>query len=93
MDTPQALRERVIGKATEDGGFRSQLIADPKGTIQSELGINLPDSLSVEVHEESTGTAHLVLPPDSKLSEGDLQAVAGGFFGSSMGSAKSLLNW
>ena len=34
-----------------------------------------------------------MLPPDSKLSEGDLQAVAGGFFGSSMGSAKSLLNW
>ena len=39
----------------------------------------MPESLSVEIHEESSGTAHLVLPPDSKLSRNDLRAVAGGF--------------
>ena len=38
----------------------------------------MPASLSIEVHEESDAAAHLVLPPDSKLSEGDLQAVSGG---------------
>ena len=38
----------------------------------------MPASLSIGVHEESGTTAHLVLPPDSKLSEGDLQAVSGG---------------
>ena len=38
----------------------------------------MPASLSIGVHEESSTTAHLVLPPDSKLSESDLQAVAGG---------------
>ena len=34
---------------------------------------------SVEVHEESGTTAHLVLPPDSKLSQNDLEKVAGGY--------------
>ena len=43
-----------------------------------ELGVTMPASLSIGVHEESGTTAHLVLPPDSKLSEGDLQAVSGG---------------
>ena len=38
----------------------------------------MPASLSIGVHEESGTTAHLVLPPDSKLSDGDLQAVSGG---------------
>ena len=55
--------------------------------------MTIPPSMAIKVHEESAETVHLVLRPESKLSEGELQAVAGGFFGSSMGSAKSLLNW
>ena len=35
----------------------------------------------IQVHEESSTSAHLVLPPASKLNTTDLQAVAGGFIG------------
>ena len=78
METPNEMRMKIVGKAAEDADFRTRLLSDPKGAIGQELGVTMPASLSIEIHEESDAAAHLVLPPDSKLSEGDLQAVAGG---------------
>ena len=78
MKTPNELREEIVGKAAKDSDFRALLLADPKGALKQELGVTIPDSLSVEVHEESNTTTHLVLPPDSKLNEDELQAVVGG---------------
>ena len=78
MDTPSEMRAKIVGRASEDAEFRARLLSDPKGTIEQELGIAIPASLSIKVHEEGDTTAHLLLPPDSRLSEGDLQAVAGG---------------
>ena len=70
----------VVGKATEDADFRAWLLSDPKGAISQELGVAIPVSMSIQVHEESGTTAHLVLPPSSMLSEHDLQAItAGGY--------------
>ena len=79
METPKEMRAKIVGKATEDADFRARLLSDPEGAIGQELGVTIPASLSIEVHEESGTTAHLVLPPDSNLGEGDLRAVAGGF--------------
>ena len=78
METPKEVRMKIVGKATEDPDFRARLLSDPKGAIGQELNVTIPASLSIEVHEESEATAHLILPPRSKLSEGDLQAVSGG---------------
>ena len=78
MKTPNEMRAKIAGKAAEDADFHARLLSDPKGAIEQELGVAIPASLSIEVHEESGATAHLVLPPHSKLNEGDLQTVAGG---------------
>ena len=78
METPDEMRTKIVDKATGDAEFRARLLGDPKGALERELGVTIPASLSVEVHEESGETAHLVLPPDSKLTESDLRAVAGG---------------
>ena len=78
METPNEMRAKIVGKATGDADFRARLLSDPKAVIGQELGVTIPESLSIEVHEEGGATAHLVLPPSSRLSEGDLQAVAGG---------------
>ena len=78
METAQAMHAKIVGKAAEDADFRARLLSDPKGAIAQELGVTIPASLSIEVHEESDATAHLILPPDSRLSEGDLQTVSGG---------------
>ena len=72
------LRGRLLEKATADEAFRAQLLGDPKGTLEQELGVTIPASLSIEVHEEDDTTAHLVLPPGSRLNDNDLQAIAGG---------------
>ena len=78
METAKDMRAKVVGKAGTDEGFRARLLADPKGAIGDELGVSLPAGLAVEVHEDDAVTRHLVLPPSSRLSEGDLQAVSGG---------------
>ena len=81
METPNEMRTKIVGKATEDVEFRALLLSDPKAAIEQELGLAIPASVSIEVHEEGDTAAHLVLPPGSKLNEGDLQAVAGGWAG------------
>ena len=78
METPDEMRTKIVEKATGDAEFRARLLGDPKGAIEQELGVSIPASMSIEVHEESGETAHLVLPPDSKLNDADLQAAAGG---------------
>ena len=78
METVREMQEKIIGKADQDADFRALLLSDPKGAVEQALGVRVPESMSVEVHEQSATTVHLILPPDSKLNEDDLQAVAGG---------------
>ena len=93
METPKEMQMKIVDKATGDADFRARLLSDPKGAIGQELGVTMPASLSIEVHEESGTTAHLVLPPDSTLSEGDLQAITGGMFGLVNEQHRRELNW
>ena len=70
------MRLKIVGRAAEDTDFRAWLLSDPKGAIGQELNVTIPASLSIEVHEENATTAHLVLPPSSRLSESALQEIA-----------------
>lgn len=76
MITASQMRERLIEKATNDGEFRQRLVDDPRTTVEAEFGVTFPENFSVTVHEESSSTAHLVLPPDGRLDEADLKGVA-----------------
>ncbi len=85
--THEEMCAELIGRAAQDEGFRAQLIDDPKTAIKDALGIDVPESVSVAVHEESATTAHLVLPPGANLSDAELASVVGGhrikhFYGS-----------
>ena len=93
METPNEIRMKLVGKAAEDAEFRARLLSNPKGTIEQELGVAIPASLSIEVHEEDGATAHLVLPPDDKLSERDLVNVSGGYTWEDFRRGKGLLDW
>ena len=81
METANEMRARVVEKAVADDGFRAQLKADPKAALRDALGVNIPDGIRVEVHEERADVAHLVLPPGSGLSEGELEQARGGVLG------------
>ena len=78
MKTHDQLRAELIDRAVEDDDFRSRLLADPKAAIEDALGLTVPESMSISVHEDSATRAHLVLPPAARLNEADLEAVAGG---------------
>ncbi len=65
-------------RAVEDEAFRARLLSDPRMVIEEELDMTIPEGFSIEVHEDTAATAHLVLPPSAVLAEEDLQAVSGG---------------
>ena len=77
MKTADEMRQKIIDKAAADENFRSQLLSDPKNAIQGELDVEIPDSLEIHVHEDDGQTAHLILPPNPKLTETQLASVAG----------------
>ena len=81
MQTENEMRARVVEMAAADDGFRAQLMADPKAALQDAIGVNIPDGIRVEVHAEGANVAHLVLPPSSGLSEGELEQAHGSLFG------------
>ena len=78
MKTHEELRAELIDKATDDDAFRARLVADPKSAIKEALGLEIPESMSVTVHEDTSTTVHLVLPPPGKLNDADLEALAAG---------------
>ena len=79
MSATQAeLQGKLIARAQADPEFRSQLVADPRAAIGTLLGTEIPEAVNVHVHEESTTSFHLVLPPSGKLSEDELATVFAG---------------
>src|SRR5256885_485887 len=81
----QAAEWRIIEKAWEDEGVRTELLADPNGVVSRELGVQIPANVTVRVVEEAPDTFVLVLParpersPSGRLSSRELESVAGGW--------------
>jgi hypothetical protein len=76
----KAVEQALIRRSLQDESFRQRLLADPKATIEQELGKQLPADLKVQVLEETQDTVYLVLPPSrapGELSDLELDAVAG----------------
>ena len=78
----------IVQRSIENEEFRQRLLDDPKGTLEQELGRQLPEGVEVRVVEESADTIYLVLPSASalgdqggELSDEELEAVAGGVGG------------
>ncbi len=78
MTAAEDMRRQLTAKASEDMEFRQQLISDPKGAIEQEFGIVVPDDLNIEVHESNPETLHLALPASPQLTEKQLEQIAGG---------------
>ena len=78
MTTATELKTKILSKAAEDGDFRTRLLTDPRAAISAETGVTIPEGFDVVVHEDSGTTAHLVLPSSDKLTEAELEKVAGG---------------
>lgn len=57
----------VITKACKDELFRKELLDNPKGTIERELNIKIPDDIKIVVQEDTEKIIHLTLPPMPKV--------------------------
>jgi Nitrile hydratase, alpha chain len=88
----QAMEAELAGRAGRDAAFRRALAADPTGTLERELGVRLPEGVSLTVLEETPTSRYLVLPPrpaggGGELSDEELDGVSGGtiWTGSNLG--------
>ena len=78
MKSGDQMLQQIVEKSALDSDFRQQLLADPKTAISGELGITIPDSMTIKVHESDMQTVHLALPPDPNITEEQLEAVSAG---------------
>lgn len=86
MSQQNPIQEQIIVKAMKEETFRQELLSNPKAAIERELGITLPQGVTIAVHQDTPTTLHLVLPMMApgdgdevvELSDADLQAVSGG---------------
>lgn len=82
---PQDTVQDVLSKkAQHDPKYRHEFLANPRGVLKKELGVDLPGNYDVNVFEESRDQLHLNVPAfenaDGELSEEDLDNVGGGTF-------------
>ena len=77
-NTAEDMRKHLTEKAGSDLGFRNELIADPRATIEKEFGLEIPAGINVEVHASDLNTLHLALPVSPDLDEEQLEAIAAG---------------
>ena len=78
MRSGQDMLQQIVDKSALNADFRQQLLSDPKTTICQELGITIPESMTVKVHESDMQTVHLALPPDPNITEEQLEAISAG---------------
>ena len=78
MRNGDEMLQQIVEKSSLDAGFRQQLLSDPKTAISEELGITIPESMTIKVHESDMQTVHLALPPDANITEEQLEAVSAG---------------
>ena len=78
MRSGDEMLQQIVDKSAVDTDFRQRLLTDPKTTISGELGITIPDSMNIRVHESDMQTVHLALPPDPNITEEQLEAISAG---------------
>ena len=58
-----AVEAMIAQRLTQDPGFRTRLMADPRGTLAAEFKIVLAPTVSMTVHEDTAQELHIVVPP------------------------------
>ncbi len=74
---------RIIAKAWKDKAYKQELLTNPKGVIEREFGIKIPEEVSIQITEETSTSLYMVLPmlhelEEAELSEEELLVLAGG---------------
>ncbi|WP_424768040.1 NHLP leader peptide family RiPP precursor [Paenibacillus sp. sgz302251] len=62
LSAEKSLKDQIIQKAWEDAAFKQQLLVNPKAAVKEAFGIEVPDTIDVEVVEETASKLYLVIP-------------------------------
>lgn len=57
------INAEFISRAWRDQSFREALLRDPRAVVVQELGVQLPENIKIQIHEETDDTLHFILPP------------------------------
>src|SRR5687767_6919971 len=74
----------IVAKALKDEAFRARLLKDAKAAIKKDFGLEFPEGVKIQVHEDTPTVLNLVLPAplnvstDRALSDEELAQVSGG---------------
>ena len=77
MQSAEDMQRKLMERAAGDMDFRAWLMSDPKSAIREELDVDIPEDVTIHVHESDMNTVHLSLPP-GHLDEEQLEAIAAG---------------
>lgn len=78
MMTRDEIVSSIRERAATDPAFRAQLLAEPTAAVSEVVGVPVPSSVRITVHEESPTDVHLVIPAAAALPDEDLELVSGG---------------
>jgi nitrile hydratase alpha subunit len=72
------IEAKLVARAWADESFRDRLKADPRAAVAEETGVTVPESVAIEVLEETPDKAYLVIPSNRMaIADEDLTAAGG----------------
>lgn len=61
-DDAKRISARLVAKVWSDPDFKARLMAQPVAVLR-EYGVDVPEGVTVAVHEDTPSSRHIVLPP------------------------------
>jgi hypothetical protein len=78
--TRDELEAQIVARAWADEGFRERLRADPHAAVAEVTGVAVPESIEIEVLEETPEKGYLVIPLNRvEISDEELDVAGGGY--------------
>jgi hypothetical protein len=85
------LEDRLVARASKDQAFLAKLKTDPRAAVAEETGITVPESMTIEVLEETPDKGYLVIPSSRvALSDEALDVAGGATYGDVVDAASSM---
>ena len=77
--TRRELEAQIVARARADEEFRERLRSDPHGAVAEVTGVAVPESIEIEVVEETPEKGYLVIPLNRvEISDEQLDVAGGG---------------